>query len=371
MYTDYFYGLPLYGGGGETYAIYMACSLAKEHNVTVFSNKVNDGNCNLMEVFGYYKIPKKIIDTIHFKYAPTIGWEAYRYKRECNVHKFLKKQISKNFDVFINCSDNTLRGLKQKNIKSIKINHFPWEISYPGKVPYSKFIYLNRYLNSYDLFLCNSKFTCKHHYKIHGKKANVLYPPINQKCISYKDIENKEDIILSVGRLIKVKKITEMVDVFKRINKQFSHYKLVLVGNYREEDSKYLHEIKQSFDGINYELICNANQQTLNNIYKKSKIFWSLKGLDEEDPINMEHFGMTTVEAMANGCVPIVCNKAGSKEIVNKTFGERINSTEQLYRATVELINNSDKLYTKSVNSIDASKKYLIPEFYKNLTNYL
>jgi glycosyltransferase involved in cell wall biosynthesis len=53
--------------------------------------------------------------------------------------------------------------------------------------------------------------------------------------------------------------------------------------------------------------------------YKKSKIYWHAAGygIDQwQQPEKVEHFGITTVEAMAAGCVPIVINKGGQKEIL-------------------------------------------------------
>jgi len=52
----------------------------------------------------------------------------------------------------------------------------------------------------------------------------------------------------------------------------------------------------------------------------------------------MEHFGITTVEAMASGCVPIVYDAGGQREIVRngidgflwKTFEELIEETTQI-----------------------------------------
>ncbi|MBU4190339.1 MAG: glycosyltransferase, partial [Candidatus Thermoplasmatota archaeon] len=42
-------------------------------------------------------------------------------------------------------------------------------------------------------------------------------------------------------------------------------------------------------------------------------------GVDEEkEPEKVEHFGITTVEAAAAGCVPVVIRKGGQPEIVKE-----------------------------------------------------
>jgi glycosyltransferase involved in cell wall biosynthesis len=57
----------------------------------------------------------------------------------------------------------------------------------------------------------------------------------------------------------------------------------------------------------------------VSDLFATSKLFWHATGLGEDvetHPWVFEHFGITTVEAMAAGCVPVVIAKAGQKEIV-------------------------------------------------------
>ncbi len=67
-------------------------------------------------------------------------------------------------------------------------------------------------------------------------------------------------------------------------------------------------------------------------------MFWSATGYGEDEQKNpwaSEHFGMTTVEAMAGGCVPVVIDRAGQKEIVREGLdGYRWSTPEQLVERT-------------------------------------
>ncbi len=75
-----------------------------------------------------------------------------------------------------------------------------------------------------------------------------------------------------------------------------------------------------------------------------ASIFWSATGLGENTekrPWTNEHFGMTTAEAMAGGCVPVVIDRAGQQEIVRDGVdGFRWNSDEQWRIRTVQVATN-------------------------------
>jgi glycosyltransferase involved in cell wall biosynthesis len=59
---------------------------------------------------------------------------------------------------------------------------------------------------------------------------------------------------------------------------------------------------------MNARVIVNPNKELYQEVLAKSKIYLHLmKG---------EHFGITVVEAMSAGCVPIVHDSGGPKEIV-------------------------------------------------------
>ena len=54
-------------------------------------------------------------------------------------------------------------------------------------------------------------------------------------------------------------------------------------------------------------------------LYAESSIYWHAGGYGEDDalePHRLEHFGITTVEAMAAKCVPVVIGKGGQRELI-------------------------------------------------------
>ena len=54
-------------------------------------------------------------------------------------------------------------------------------------------------------------------------------------------------------------------------------------------------------------------------LYSRASLFWHAAGHGQDDrrhPERLEHFGITTVEAMAHGAVPLVFPAGGPAEVV-------------------------------------------------------
>ncbi len=76
-------------------------------------------------------------------------------------------------------------------------------------------------------------------------------------------------------------------------------------------------------------------------------------------PDKFEHFGITTVEAMSSGCVPVVIGVAGQKEIVTHgKNGMLWNSEQELEKYTLQLIRDDDLCSKMSANAKKSSEQY-------------
>src|SRR5690606_18610000 len=80
----------------------------------------------------------------------------------------------------------------------------------------------------------------------------------------------------------------------------------------------------------------------LRDLYARASIFWHAAGLGEDPerhPDRYEHFGITTVEAMSAGAVPVVIDAAGQVEIVDQGVnGYRFATLDGLVAHTERLI---------------------------------
>ncbi len=104
----------------------------------------------------------------------------------------------------------------------------------------------------------------------------------------------------------------------------------------------YLDRIRSRLNGSSgseIELLVNLPAAQLKNVFQSARLFWHFSGLGQRDPARVEHFGMTTVEAMQNGCVPVVFQGGGQKEIVEQDkSGFLFDTIEELTEKTLVLM---------------------------------
>lgn len=216
--------------------------------------------------------------------------------------------------------------------------------------------------------VANSHFTKSYIDKSYGVNSIVIYPPVDINSLKK---GTKEKLIISVGRFspqqLHPKKQEVLIEVFKEVYKKASGWKLILIGQARKEDAKYVRALKKSVRGHAIRIIENLSNEKLRHYYSKASIYWHATGFGEDEesyPQRMEHFGIATVEAQAAGAVPVVIGKGGQKEIVTDGKNGLLWTTKtQLYELTLNLINDKEKMSKLSANAIVNSRRFSQEKF--------
>jgi glycosyltransferase involved in cell wall biosynthesis len=140
------------------------------------------------------------------------------------------------------------------------------------------------------------------------------------------------------------KKQLEMVGAFRRLVESggAGGWEFHLVGGCSPEHRPYLDEIRAAAAGLPVVVHADAPGAELRALYARASIFWHAAGLGEDPdrhPDRFEHFGITTVEAMSAGAVPVVIDAAGQVEIVEQgASGYRFAGVDGLVSHTRHLI---------------------------------
>lgn len=143
----------------------------------------------------------------------------------------------------------------------------------------------------------------------------------------------KEHIILNVGRFFKhensnSKRQDIVIQAFKTMvdTGLLPGYSLVLIGNIdpNPDSLLFIDTLKQQAYGYHINFLTDLSYTSLREYYARAEFYWHAAGYGvnaKEHPENTEHFGMTTLEAMASGCLPLVVPEGGQREIVqNERF---------------------------------------------------
>ena len=228
--------------------------------------------------------------------------------------------------------------------------------------------------------VCNSNFTASYIHSNLKSKVEVIYPPVD--IDSMDNHQQKQNIILSVGRfdnILNSKKQDLMIEVFAKFIKQNpgTDWKLILMGGSRlsETENHYLLHLKNLATNLPVEFIINPDFEKLKQIYSISKIYWHAAGYGVDQNIHpelCEHFGISPVEAMASGLVPVLANKGGLPEIVtNGVNGFLWDEPSDLLAKTQLLIITPSTLAKMSLEAIKSSKIFSKNIFKEKIINLL
>jgi glycosyltransferase involved in cell wall biosynthesis len=205
-------------------------------------------------------------------------------------------------------------------------------------------------LSNWTIKNTNSEFTKSVIEKTWQTKIDFVHTPMIQPVVtsvSELNLLEKKPIILHVGRFFKqlhckhqeilVKAFSQLIHDQPELMKS---WELVCLGSI--EDQAYADEVHELAKNLPIKFVHKATREVLNQYYKTAKIYWHATGFGEDEtvhPERMEHFGISTVEAMSAGVAPVVINKGGQKEITSPDLTEWTWETEvDLKTKTLKLI---------------------------------
>jgi glycosyltransferase involved in cell wall biosynthesis len=198
-------------------------------------------------------------------------------------------------------------------------------------------------LADYECVICQSDYTRRWVGEYWSRQALVVNPPIDVPATDVEQ-ESKGEVIVSVGRFFEgghSKRQDAMVDAFIRMCRAgLRGWELHLAGSVQASNLAYYRSVAASARGHRIHMHPDASHAEVAGLYQRAAIYWHAAGYGlDEDPLTAEHFGMTTVEAMARGCVPVVFDRGGQREVVEDgVTGFKWSSIEELMTKTGDLI---------------------------------
>ena len=234
------------------------------------------------------------------------------------------------------------------------------------------------FVPTYTRYLSNSQFTASWVERLWGRPSDVLYPPVRPNV----QPGEKAPLILVLGRFFDPsfghsKKQHELLATFRDLYRsgRLAGWRMAIVGGCDGANRDYALEVKREARGLPVEVHVNASGSAVERLLGEASLYWHGAGLGEDTerhPERFEHFGISVVEAMAAGAVPIVFGAAGPAEIVQDGVNGRHWSTlDELAELTVELAADDVRRGELAAGAVRRASDFSASAFADRLSAYL
>lgn len=196
--------------------------------------------------------------------------------------------------------------------------------------------------------------TPKKHFTIYNSLPSHI--SIADKSRSF----DKDTITVGVvSRLAEIKGMDLVIPAFNIAHKEDSRLRLLIVGDgnlrplmeRQASESPYAKDI--TFVGM-------KPQSELQDWYDRIDILLM--------PSRSEGFGLTAIEGMARGCVPVVANVGGLPEVVTEECGF-IHEKENAMDLSAKIIQAVGKLESYSLNAMERANVFSSKEYHRHIQN--
>ena len=218
------------------------------------------------------------------------------------------------------------------------------------------------------LLLTNSEYTRKAISNAFNIDAKILYPPVDVETFQEIALKSnqRDDMVLVISRIAPDKQIENAIEVARIMRGRGIGKIMTIAGNLHYYDHQYYQQMKNmiaDYDLSDYvSLQTNISFSRLIQLMQLAKVYFH--------PRIDEHFGISIVEAMASGLVPVVSNIGGHTEFVPSkyhfhTLGHAADLTALAFEAT-----NSERRAISSSTNKFANENY-VNSFHRILSELL
>jgi Glycosyl transferases group 1 len=273
------------------------------------------------------------------------------------------------FDLCITVGNEILPPVQGLGRRNVFICQFPFPLG-PG----NHVERMRSYWDGYDLVLVYSEYVRHHVLKqaaalqLPSRDVEILHPTTQ---LFSPHLQEKGARILNVGRFFTgghCKRQDSLIEAFRELvdGSDSVPSELHLVGSIHPEPEHcdYFVKLQKAACGLPIHFHPNCSPQELAHLYETSCVYWHATGFGadvEAEPHRVEHFGISVVEAMSAGCIPVVYAAGGPTEIVKHgQTGFHFRTLEELCRLTQPLVSapRSTEVQSMGFAAAEAAKAY-------------
>jgi alpha-1,2-mannosyltransferase len=282
-------------------------------------------------------------------------------------------------DIVINTNGNSLPFNIPPNILCILYIHFPAFLQTSSEYSnnkYKKSLFWNAYFKPYrimthlltkralkrsNIIFTNSKFTQNAIKKVYPSfDPQVIYPPVDlQRFSSCLRSKSRDNQVLVISRFSPEKQLEKAIFIAKNLK----NIKFIIIGNLLTANQPYFKHLQKMIQDYGLtsriKLIPNAAKDEMMNAMSTSMVYLHT--------MNGEHFGISIVEAMAAGLVPVVPSYGGCSEIVPREYQYTdIKDASDCISKNIEQYDNTKR---QSVHAI--AKQFSTDNFRRSIKHFI
>ena len=294
-------------GGAEWVAIKVVNTLKEQgHKVLIMTDQPVD-QAKIMKIYGMpLKIDTQIILPLNL-FPPGFYHNIY-------THMLRAVRLKTKCDILIDTISN---GILPKT--DITYIHYPFlkrgniVSKVYNRVYFLPYRALTRGINTNAKVLCaNSHFTAQAIKEIIGVTPHILYPPISQSIYErfQARTNQRQDTVITVAHISPVKRLDIIPYIARQTSDNVTFHIIGLIDSpdsipFLQRIQKIIKQLKLSH---RVKIFTDVTRNDLIESMSTSKVYFH--------PTINEHFGVSIVEAMAAGCIPVVNDSGGPKEFV-------------------------------------------------------
>ena len=345
-------------GGGERVAIHSILAATRAgHEVSLLSEEFDEASFE--DFYGCPGLFDKVDRFYYPSFKPILGTRFLLYQRLVYHCLWMRKALSRDsFDIVLSTQD--IGYVPSTRAPVIQYCYFPeyfshlqtgsspvWRLYYRPASTY----YRNR-VRRVGILLSVSDFTRGFVAKKWERDSKTVYPPCPVEDFSeFTNVKSRENMVVTIGRIVPEKRFHLFVELARIVHKT----RFVAIGSLSEENSAYYDQLKTSApENLSFVL---SPLRKVRDVLGRAMAYVHCA--------QNEHFGITIVEAMAAGCVPIVHDSGGPRESVTSDVGFRWSNLSVAARQIVMLAEN-DSLRRELSTAASVRARQFRPEVFES-----
>ncbi len=345
-------------GGGERVAIHSILAATKAgHEVTLVSEQFDEASFE--DFYGCPGLFDKVNRSYYPQFKPLLGPRVLLYQRLAYHWFRIRGIVSRDsFDIVLSTQD--IGYVPSTRTPVVQYCYFPeyfshlqsstspiWRLYYQLASAY----YRNR-VHRVRILLSVSDFTRGFVERKWGRASTTVYPPCPVDAYSeLSRMQPRENLVVTVGRIVPEKRFHLFVELARMVPRT----RFVAIGSLSDGTSAYYERLRRTApENVSFVL---SPLRKVKDLLGRAMAYVHCA--------ENEHFGITIVEAMAAGCVPIVHDSGGPREIVTNDVGFRWRDLAVAARQITMLAEN-DQLRGEFSAASSAKTQQFRPEVFES-----